>query len=581
MGETPESETPETKAHLASRRRFLKQMAGLGGGALAALVIQACGGTPQAPAAEQPTAAPAAPAAATSAPAEQPTAAAAAQPTTAAAAPTTAPAAGGPKRGGKLSWGMNGDPVSLEPFGINTTGQYNYEARELMYDSLLYWDKDLKIQPGLALWYETPDDTTYVFKLRSGVKFHNGKELDADDVKYSLETVINPPDGKNPGAGFFTNFDKVEAVDKQTVKITMKKVDPTIPGLFSWSRYTSIVPKDMAKSLNPATEGIGTGPFKLVKYTPNKEINYTRYTEFWNKDLPYVDEMTYQVITDEDARIAALRSGSIDGCDVSALGARRLESEQGITLYKGLFAQPKVLQMTLRGDKPWDKKEVRQAMNAAINRQELIEKVAEGEAVLTGPVVPGYGDWALPDARLQELYKFDLDKAKQLMEQAGFKDGFSVTALTFTGYANDNAVVVQEQLKQLNIDMKIEQIEFGTFAQRVSNGEYDWVFTARGMRADVSGFVNDFRRLGIAADKWFPAWKNEQLEKAYDDGMATLDQAKRKPFFDKVQELTIEESPHIYLYQDYRFSAVSNKVKDYYVAFTTFRPALRSVWLDV
>jgi peptide/nickel transport system substrate-binding protein len=348
----------------------------------------------------------------------------------------------------------------------------------------------------------------------------------------------------------------------------------------AWSRYTTVVPKDAATTLNLAVEGIGTGPFKLGTYTPNKEVTYARNPDFWIKGRPYVDEMTYQVITDEDARIAALRSGAIDGCDVSALGARRLESESSITIYKGLFAQPKVLQMTLRGDKPWDKKEVRQAINKAINRQELIDKVAEGEAVLTGPVVPGYGDWPLPDARLQELYTFDLDGAKQLMQQAGVADGFSVTALTFTGYANDNAVVVQEQLKQLNIDMKIEQIEFGTFAQRVSNGEFEWVFTARGMRADVSGFVNDFRRLGIAADKWFPAWKNEEFEKAYDDGMATLDQAARKPFFDKVQELTIEESPHIYLYQDYRFSAVSNKVKDYYVAFTTFHPSLREVWID-
>jgi peptide/nickel transport system substrate-binding protein len=588
MGQIPRSKTPATNTQLPSRRTFLKQMTGLGGGALATWLLQACGG---APAAEAPTSAPAAPAAPTAAPAapaaEAPTSAPAAEaPTSAPAAPAeataapAAPAAGTPKSGGKLNWAMTGDPVSMEPFGINTTGQYNYEARELIYDSLLYWDKDLKIQPGLAESFETPDDLTYVFKLRPGVKFHNGKELDAEDVKYTLETVINPPDGKNPGAGFFTNFDKVEAVDKQTVKITMKKVDPTVPGLMAWSRYTTVTPKDAAKTLNLAVEGIGTGPFKLVSYTPNKEVVYTRNADFWMKDRPYLDEMTYQVITDEDARIAALRSGTIDGCDVSALGARRLESEAGITIYKGLFSQPKVLQMTLRGDKPWDKKEVRQAINAAVNRQELIDKVAEGEAVLTGPVVPGYGDWPLTDARLQELYTFDLEKAKQLMEQAGFKDGFSVTALTFTGYANDNAVVVQEQLKQLNIDMKIEQIEFGTFAQRVSNGEYDWVFTARGMRADVSGFVNDFRRLGIAADKWFPAWKNEELEKAYDEGMATLDQAKRKPFFDKVQELTIEEAPHIYLYQDYRFSAVSNKVKDYYVAFTTFRPSLREVWLD-
>ena len=208
MGQTPHSKTLATNAQLSSRRTFLKQMTGLGGGTLATLILQACGGSPAAPAAEAPTSAPAAPAAPTSAPAEAPTSAPAEQPT---AAPAVA---GTPKTGGKLNWAMTGDPVSMEPFGINTTGQYNYEARELIYDSLLYWDKDLKIQPGLAESFETPDDLTYVFKLRPGVKFHNGKELDAEDVKYTLETVITPPDGKNPGAGFFTNFDKIEAVDR-------------------------------------------------------------------------------------------------------------------------------------------------------------------------------------------------------------------------------------------------------------------------------------------------------------------------------------------------------------------------------
>ena len=557
-------------ARPATRREFLR-LSAVGGGLL---VLQACGG---APSAAQPTTAPAAPAAtaapAAAAPTEAPAAAPTAAPTT---APTAAPAAT------LLTWAMNGDPVSVEPYGINTTGQFNYEAREPAYDSLLYWDKDLKVMPGLAESFEAPDDTTYVFKLRPGVTFHNGKALTAEDVKFSLDTIMTPPaDGKNPGAGFFANFDTVEVVDPLTVQIKMKKVDPTIPGLFAWSRYTSIFPAGMPDEINPAVEAVGTGPFRLVSYTPNSELVYERNPEHWNPNQPKVDQLIYRVIPEEDARIAALRSGDIDGADVTPLGARRLEGEPDITVTKGLFSQPKVLQFTLKGGKPWDTKEVRQALSMVIDRQELIDKVMEGEAVFTGPVVPSYGDFPLSDEELRTAYTVDLEKAKQLMADAGFADGFQVTAITFTGYANDNAVVVQEQLKQLNIDMQIEQIEFGTFAQRVTNGEYEWCFTARGMRADVSGYLNDFRRLGIAKDNWFPAWENAELDAAFDEAMSTLDQAQRRELMAQVQRIVLDESPHLFLYQDYRFSAVRNRVKDYYVAFTTFRPSLREASVTV
>ena len=338
------SAMPLFTARPATRREFLR-LSAIGGGLL---VLQACGGAPPA---AQPTAAPAAPAATDAPAAAAPTAApAAAAPTAApAAAPTAAPAAT------LLTWAMNGDPVSVEPYGINTTGQYNYEAREPAYDSLLYWDKDLKVMPGLAESFEAPDDTTYVFKLRPGVTFHNGQALTAEDVKFSLDTIMTPPaDGKNPGAGFFANFDTVEVVDPLTVQIKMKKVDPTIPGLFAWSRYTSIFPKDMPTAINPAVEAVGTGPFRLVSYTPNSELVYERNPEHWNPNQPKVDQLIYRVIPEEDARIAALRSGDIDGADVTPLGARRLEGEPDITVTKGLFSQPKVLQFTLKGGKPWE-----------------------------------------------------------------------------------------------------------------------------------------------------------------------------------------------------------------------------------
>jgi peptide/nickel transport system substrate-binding protein len=548
---------PPTTGRRTTRREFLR-IAAAGGGLLA---LQACGSAQ---------------------PAAEPTAAPAAEATTAPAAATTAPteASAAPASGGTVTWALLGDPASLEPYGINTTGQFNYEAREPIYDSLLYWDRDLQVQPGLAASYDTPDDLTYVFNLREGVTFHNGQPLTAEDVKYSLDTILNPPDSTNPGAAFFANIESVDVIDPLTIQIKTSQIDPTIPGLFAWSRYTSVFPVGMLDDLNPVVEANGTGPLRLVSYTPNSEVVYERFADHWNPDQPGVDTLIYRVIPEEDARIAALRSGDIDGADITPLGARRLEGEADITVTKGLFSQPKVLQFTLKGGQPWDVKEVRQAINLVIDRQELIDKVQDGEAVLTGPVVPGYGDFPLSDEELEAAYTVDVERARQLMADAGYADGFTVTAITFQeggGYSNNNAIVVQEQLKQINIDMQIELVEFGTFAQRIGNGEFDWCFTARGMRPDVSGYLNDFRRLGIAETAWFPAWENEELNAAYDAAMATLDQAERRELMAEVQRIVLDEMPNIYLYQDYRFSAVRNNVEGYYVAFTTFRPSLREV----
>jgi len=231
-------------AYGMGRREFLRLVAA-GGGMLA---LQACGGG------TAPTAVPTAPTAVPTAPTAVPT-----MPTPAPTAPTAAPPV--TASGGTVTWAMLGDPVSLEPFGINMTGQYNYEAREPTYDSLLIWDRELKVQPSLAVSFETPNDTTYIFNLRSGVKFHNGKELTAEDVKFSLDTIINPPGGNNPAAAFFANVDTVEIVDPLTIRINLKKLDPTIPGLFAWSRYTSIFPADMPSQINPVIQAIGTGPF--------------------------------------------------------------------------------------------------------------------------------------------------------------------------------------------------------------------------------------------------------------------------------------------------------------------------------
>ena len=131
-----------------------------------------------------------------------------------------------------------------------------------MYDSLLEWDRDLLVQPALAESWEAPDETTWIFNLRQGVKFHNGDEVTAEDVVYSMEQQADPPEPGQTKA-FYPAIESIEAVDKYTVKFNMSGPDPTVEGYLAWGRYSAIIPKDAYDKWNLVTEGIGTGPFKL------------------------------------------------------------------------------------------------------------------------------------------------------------------------------------------------------------------------------------------------------------------------------------------------------------------------------
>ena len=183
----------------------------------------------------------------------KPTTAAAAT-TAPAAAPTTAPATGG-KKGGKLTWALEQDPVHLIPYGAVPTA--NHWGKEFMYDSLIAWDRNLQVQPALATEWSAPDDHTYVFKLRQGVKFHDGSEVTADDVKWGIEAQANPP---APGikTQYPAKITSIDAVDKYTVRINMSGPDPSVVGYFAWQRYTPVTPKNIYDKINVLTQGIGT-----------------------------------------------------------------------------------------------------------------------------------------------------------------------------------------------------------------------------------------------------------------------------------------------------------------------------------
>jgi peptide/nickel transport system substrate-binding protein len=582
-----------------SRRQLL---AGVTAAASAAL-LAACGGgtsatnTPAAKpttaattAAAPTTAAPAATTAATSAPAT--TAAGAASPAAGGASPAASPATTGGtaptapatlpgKKGGKLVWALESDPVNLIPYGGVSTS--NMWGKEFIYDSLLAWDKDLKVIPALAESYETPDPMTYVFKLRKGVKFHDGKVLDADDVKYSFDVYKDPPPPAAKSLQF--NFTSVDVVDANTVKMTLPKPDPTIPGVLAWTRYTPIVPKGAFEKINVSSQAIGTGPYKLVEFVPNDRVVLTRNPDFWRPGLPYLDDITLKVLPDEQSRLAALRSGTIDGGTFSSDTADTVKSDKSLTILTGLVASPKVIQFTIKeAKKPWNDVKVRQAINMTINRQTIIDNVYGGNAELSGPIPPGYGDWPIPASDLaSKYYKMDVAGAKKLMADAGFAQGFPVTlqAISAPRAYTQIAEIVREQLKAIGIDVTVQPLEIGTFAKNIGNGDFDWGSTGRGMRGDPSGFVNDFNKGTANYPVWFNGgYDNPELDKLYNDALQTVDQAKRKPMYQRIQEIILTEVPNMYTVQDKKFQIIRNRVKNMYVSFTDFNSGLREAWVE-
>jgi len=478
---------------------------------------------------------------------------------------------------GSITWALESDPANLIPYGGVSTS--NMWGKEFMYDSLLEWDRDLVIQPALAESYEVNEDaTSYIFKLRQGVLFHNGQEMTAKDVKYSFDMAPKPPP---PGieVAYLANVAGVEVVDDYTVTITMSKPDPTLPGVIAWARYTAIVPEGIFDQINVLSEGIGTGPYRLVEFVSNDRVVYTCNEDYWKPGVPCIRDVTLKVLPDEQSRVAALRSGEIDGATLSADVARTLENDETLQILEGLTSAPRVIQFNTTEDVPWRDVRVRQAINLAIDRQEIIDNVYGGRAQLTGAIPPGYGDWPLPEERLQVLYTPNVEQAMALMQEAGLESGFDVTleAIAAPRDYTQIAEIVREQLRPLNINVTVEPLEIGTFAEHNGAGTFQWQSTGRGMRGDPSGYVVDFRTGTPLNLLWFgDGWSNEEIDRLYDEALATADVAERMADYQRIQEIIAEDVPNLYTVQPTKFQVATQRVEGMYVSYTDFNTGLRT-----
>ena len=487
------------------------------------------------------------------------------------------------KRGGKLIWGLESDPAHVAPFGGILTA--NHWAKEFAYDSLVEWDRNLNVRPALAEKFEIRSKTEIRWTLKRGVRFHNGKEVTAADVKYSIERMLNPPlPGSISTVAQVPAIAGADVISKYVVRLRLKQPDARVIGFFAWQRYAPIVPEGLYEQINVSRGAIGTGPYRMLGYEPNDRVEYVKNQRFWKKGFPYMDAMTLKILSDEQARVAALRAGAIDGCTLSVDVARSLANDRNLTVLKGPNAAFRELQMTIKTgeNKPWHDQRVRLAVMHAINRADIIRRVYSGEAEFSGHVPPGYGPWPLSDKELREKFeRFDLPLARKLMRDAGFAKGFSVTMTTFAlqDYPQISAVV-QSQLKQINIDVNIVAQEAGTFAANNGRGTFDWDLTGRGMRGDVDGYVAEFHPAAPVFKIWYPEYKNVRAWRGIGNGRIQLNPDKRVPIYKDAQRALMLNPVQIPLVAIKKYQVVRKRVKNMYVAFSDFNTGLRTVWLD-
>jgi peptide/nickel transport system substrate-binding protein len=434
------------------------------------------------------------------------------------------------------------------------------------------------------------DAKTIDFNIRPGIKFSNGQPVTADDIKYSFDLQLAPPlPGSVSVLGQVPSIAGIEVISPTKARMHLKSADARVLGYLAWQRYSAIVPKDMYTKVNAATQGIGTGPYMLDgSYVPNDHLNYVRNPNYWKKNQPYLDAITYKIITDEQARIAALRAGAIDGATVSVDSANALKGVSGLKVLHNLTAAFRELQFTIKDgeNKPWADKRVRQAINYAINRQDILNKVYNGTGQYSGHVAAGYGPWVIPQKELKSKWeKYDLPKAKALMKEAGFAKGFDIQLSTFSTPLDFPAMaaLIQSYLKLININVNIVAQDPATFAANNGKGSFEMDLTARGMRGDVDGYTAEFNPTGAFGKTvyatWFSGYTNKQMWRLVGNGRITLDPAKRIPMYQKLDRVLMTELLEIPLISVSKYQVVNTKLQDMYVAFTDFNTGLRTAWL--
>ena len=458
---------------------------------------------------------------------------------------------------------LSSDPTSL--FMPRTSDRTASNAAWPLYDSLVFIDENGEVVPALATdWTVSEDGTEYVFELREGVTFHNGEPFTAESVVATWETGSDP---SNDYASSYTAAESVEIIDDHTVRIVTP--EPNAVFLTVMANDWAMVPPEYIREVGIeafAQEPVGTGPFQFVSRTAGDRIVMERFPDYWDGDLPYVEELVFRVIPDASTRLAAIQTGEIDI-------ANRLTADQVATL-EGVedvdvvsYLNDRVYYVGFKNigageGTPIEDARVRRALNYGVDRFGIIQAIFSGEAnPAPGFVVAGNLGY---DEELMQPFPYDPERARELLAEAGYPDGFEISmGCPADGYININEVcqAISQSLSQIGVDV---QVDFQTTNSYWSEANYA-VTGPMFVDSWSSEFGEALPRLEgtLLPDEYYSTWEDDQMADLVESIRQEVDRDARAALYAQMHELMRENPPFIYLYQPVIFEATDASLVGY------------------
>ncbi|MCY9846615.1 glutathione ABC transporter substrate-binding protein GsiB [Pectobacterium jejuense] len=460
--------------------------------------------------------------------------------------------------------------TSLDPYDANDS--LSQTVAKSFYQGLFGFDKDMKLVNVLADSYDvSPDGLTYTVKLHPGVKFHDGTAFNAAAVKVNLDRASNP-DSRLKRYNLFKMIDKTEAVDDLTVKITLKT---------PFSAFVNNLAHPAAVMISPAAlkqygkdigfHPVGTGPYRFVTWNQTDFVKVEKFNGYWKAGLPKLDSITWRPVVDNNTRAALLQTGE-------AQFAYPIPFEQAKVLEKNdklaLVASPSILHRYISMNvtqKPFDNPKVREALNYAINKEALIKVAFSGYATPAEGPLPSSIDYSVK----YHPWPYDPAKARELLKEAGYPDGFTTTLWSSHNHSTAQKVLqfTQQQLAQVGVKVQVTAMDAGQRAAEVegkgvketgvrlfytgwsaSTGEADWALSPL-----------------FATASWPPAqfntafYSNPQVDADLANALKTTDRAEKQKLYKDAQDKIWADAPWIFLATERLVSANSKKLTGFYV----------------
>lgn len=470
----------------------------------------------------------------------------------------------GEQYGGILNISLSAVPKSLDP--VKFTGVYEADVICNIADTLVAYNKEqTEIVPVLATEWEVENDgKSYVFKLRDDAyfqkgKFQDGRQMTAEDVKYSLERS-----SKESALNRLPSVDSVEVLGDYEVRVNLTSADATFLTNLT-NAGNVIVPKEEVEGHGDAfgTNLVGTGPFSLAEFKKDSHAKLERHDNYWG-EKPYLDGATFKFITDPNMTVNALRTGELDvATDVSGEGIEIIKNEKSLELKEVDGLHVAYIYMN-QVEGPTKDKKVREAISMAIDREKLVQGIYQnGEAnVASLPLPPG--SWGYDESVEKLVPEYNVEEAKKLLAEAGYEDGFKTELyISDTPERVKMATIVQQMLKEnLNIDVDIKTQEWGTFSEIGAKGNAPMFAMSWTWYPDPFFFLNKmFHSSEIGALGNGQGFNNSEVDALLDEALVNPDQEERAKLYKKALKLIVAETPSICYANEKVIYGVNKKVK--------------------